>query len=279
MKKLEYTHHFCLKHIQGLPARTRSDIITGLVGITSLEAYIDLQKLSFLGTLCRAGPDDIVSKLFAVRFFQHSAICTNRSFGFIPDIKRILSKYDLETYLTDYLTSGIFPTKHQWKSAIKLAIFNRECYEWCIRTQGDSDFTRFKLVNNSLEICNAWKVCKKHPESLKEIKHLVRLCCTLATGETTTCKHCGRLYRDQLQHNLFDCHNYDILRIREQYFHSISRTFSIELSTFLHRTTREKFSAYLLGRYDSNLMELINENNYSEFLVFNSKFVRSLYRM
>ena len=42
---LEATHHFCLKRIQSLPQLTRSDMMaTGLLGFTSIEAYIDLQN-------------------------------------------------------------------------------------------------------------------------------------------------------------------------------------------------------------------------------------------
>lgn len=58
---------FLLKRVQNLPQVTRSDMVTGLLGFTSLEAYIDLQKLSFLGALCRLKPSDIASQLFVHR--------------------------------------------------------------------------------------------------------------------------------------------------------------------------------------------------------------------
>ena len=51
MMKLEVAHHMCLKHIQSLPHLTRSDMVTGLLGFTSIEAFIDLQKCCSL-VLC-----------------------------------------------------------------------------------------------------------------------------------------------------------------------------------------------------------------------------------
>ena len=54
LSKLEIAHRFCVKYSKGLPKLTRTDIALGLVGISSIEAYTDLQKLYFLGTLCNA---------------------------------------------------------------------------------------------------------------------------------------------------------------------------------------------------------------------------------
>ena len=69
MKQQEVAQHFCLKYAQGLPALTRSDMVSGLLGMTSIEAYIDQQKLRFLGTLCRTTSVDIVSRVFTYRLF------------------------------------------------------------------------------------------------------------------------------------------------------------------------------------------------------------------
>ena len=73
MQQLEIAHHFCRNVAQGLPALTRSDMTMGLHGITRVEAYIDKQKLRFLGTLCRTPSDDIVCKLFTHRLFQYKS--------------------------------------------------------------------------------------------------------------------------------------------------------------------------------------------------------------
>jgi len=37
MRHLETTHHFCLKRIQNLPRLTRSDMMKGMLGFTSIQ--------------------------------------------------------------------------------------------------------------------------------------------------------------------------------------------------------------------------------------------------
>ena len=42
----------CLKQIQGLKSRWRTDIVLGLLGVLPLQTEIDKRKLTFLGQLC-----------------------------------------------------------------------------------------------------------------------------------------------------------------------------------------------------------------------------------
>jgi hypothetical protein len=93
MRHMEATHHFCLKRMQSLPLRTRSDMVKGLLGYTSIEAYIDQQKLNFLGSICRMKSSDVVMKVFLNRLTQYRNNCSKTHSGFIPDIVNILDKY------------------------------------------------------------------------------------------------------------------------------------------------------------------------------------------
>ena len=95
-KKINVVHQFCLKRAQGLPFTTRSDMVLGLVGATSLHAYIDSQKLLFLGTLCRVSPNEVCYRHYLLRLFQYD-ICDIKHLGFVSDIHLILDKYDLTT--------------------------------------------------------------------------------------------------------------------------------------------------------------------------------------
>ena len=95
MRHLETTHHFCLKRIHNLPRSTRSDMVKGMVGFTSIQTYIDMHTLLFLGSLCRLQPEDTWFKLFIHRLYQHRTSVTTLSKGFITDIVFILHKYKL----------------------------------------------------------------------------------------------------------------------------------------------------------------------------------------
>ena len=86
MSKLEIAHSFSVKYAQGLPKLTRTDVALGLVGISYIEAYIALQKLYFLGTLCNADNNFIVKYLLLLRLFQYHLCDTTPQIGFIKDI-------------------------------------------------------------------------------------------------------------------------------------------------------------------------------------------------
>ena len=98
VQQLEVAHHFCLKRAQGLPSLTRSDMVTGLVGATSMEGYLDLQKLSFFGLLSRTPAHELSRQVLLQRLF-HYKYCDSPKFGFIPDIARILEEYALLQFL------------------------------------------------------------------------------------------------------------------------------------------------------------------------------------
>ena len=102
MTQLEIAHRFCVKFCQCLPRLTRTDIALGLMGITSIEAYIDMQKLNFLGTLCRANSTFIVKYLFTFRLHQYRLNSRVIQKGIISDLNRLLRKYSLENYLNNY---------------------------------------------------------------------------------------------------------------------------------------------------------------------------------
>ncbi|KAH3849670.1 hypothetical protein DPMN_092073 [Dreissena polymorpha] len=125
MQQLEVAHHFCLKRARGLPHLTRSDMVLGLAGITSFEALIDLQKLAFLGSLCHAPTVEPCHTLFILRLCKFD-LCENRKIGLIPDIVKILQKYNLEDYLTTFKTNSLLPSKEKWKSVCKKAVRQHE---------------------------------------------------------------------------------------------------------------------------------------------------------
>jgi len=89
MRHLKTTHHFCFKRIQNLPRSTRSDMVKGMVGFTSMQTYKDMHKRLFLGSLCRLQPEDTCFKLFIHRLYQHRNAITSLSKGFITDIVKV----------------------------------------------------------------------------------------------------------------------------------------------------------------------------------------------
>ena len=64
MNMLEVTYRFCLKYIQDISKRTKTNICLASLGMTSMGNIIDKAKLIFLRRLCIAPLHCSVKSLF-----------------------------------------------------------------------------------------------------------------------------------------------------------------------------------------------------------------------
>ena len=124
---LERAQRFVCKAIQGLPKQTRTDMCNSLLGWKSAEAYVDERKLLFLGQLVTMKDSMLPKRIFLTRAMEIKYNCINSQRGFIPDIHRILTKYELLDFDT-YLSSGYFPAYIQWKKKVQFAVQKLEEY-------------------------------------------------------------------------------------------------------------------------------------------------------
>ena len=85
--KLERAHRFCVKYIQGLNTRTRTDIALSLMGIHAIESE---PFWTVLPKICAV----FGKTLFMQRILSYQSN-SDKQIGFIPDIVRLLSKYSL----------------------------------------------------------------------------------------------------------------------------------------------------------------------------------------
>ena len=188
--QLEIAHHFCLKRAQGLPHLTRSDMVTGLVGAASLEACIDLQKLSFFGQLCRTQANKLSRQLMLCRLYQFK-LCTSQKLGFIPDLARILEKYALLPFLWSP-TEPTFPSKYAWKRMCKTAVHKHEELAWTERMNTSAYFNMYKQVHPYLRESSIWSVARVRPECLSLLKLLAYLCYQRPPEQLTECHACSK---------------------------------------------------------------------------------------
>ena len=100
MLSLERSHRLCLKQMQDLRSRSRTDSVLGLLCTHPLAAEIEKRKLVFFGQLCRLERDCTPKRLFLVRlsFFKNRS----RDFGVISDVVSLLHKYNIYHSLEDY---------------------------------------------------------------------------------------------------------------------------------------------------------------------------------
>jgi hypothetical protein len=91
------------KRIQGLEPNTRSEAALGSLGLWSMEGQIDKAKLLYFSRLCLSSVTMTAKQIFINRLFSYLANPTKQKLVFIPDIVRILNKYDLLDYLTTFV--------------------------------------------------------------------------------------------------------------------------------------------------------------------------------
>ena len=185
----------------------------GMLGWLPMMSYVEQRKLLFLQNLCTMPPNLLPRKVFNFRLNLFVLRENKNQSGFIPDIWKVLQKYNLEEYLLSYLATSLFPTKGTWKTIVKHKI--RIYYEtsWTERVENDADFARFRLIHPAIKMSNIWSI--SHNKSSFHSALIVARLCTLVPqqNDPIQCLFCGTItYNKYIQ------------------------TYSISLSTIYERT-------------------------------------------
>ena len=91
-------------------------------------------------------PESIKKKLFIERltvFLCADYPLSSIKHGFIPDIYRLLKKYDLQQYMDGYLSDGAFPSK-PWKRIICESVAKHQWLVWRDRLSERSELDLFQ---------------------------------------------------------------------------------------------------------------------------------------
>ena len=206
MLTLEQAQRKCVRFMQGIPCRTRSDIALGMTGCRLIESEIDYRKLSFFGQLCNLDVGYLVKKIFIDRLVRYN-VSPYKKRGFIPDIYKLLCKYQIENHYRSYLNTGIFPSTYQWKRIVKSSLRNFEVRQRQIVMSQHSDFAPYlENVVDVLTPIPIWLLCKACPQFLKSCQKTVKLLSWLYSVEfIQMCSHCGNLFKNKALHVVFDC--------------------------------------------------------------------------
>lgn len=203
---LERSHRFISKTLQGVPKRTRSDKCCSLLGMYSIETEINICKLLFLGRLCRLKSNALPKRILVTRLLENKYRCVDEQFGFVPDILELVRKYNLIKFLSDFLETGIFPSKQIWSRTVKQHVYEIEEDLWHTRMESDNDFNIFRMIHSKITPHKAWIIAKLFPELREKAKFLVDICCLIREdNELLLCDKCGQFYNNIFKHLLLSC--------------------------------------------------------------------------
>ena len=145
MRNINKLQHYIVKSIQGFHVRTRSDMCESMLGLFRLSFEIDKRKLMFIYKILSLPSHAVSKNIFLRRYFTYISLLNNNAKGFIPDICRLLLRYNLEDIINTFILSQKLPSKYEWKKVVKMKVSQLEHSLWQDRLR-KYDFARFKVL-------------------------------------------------------------------------------------------------------------------------------------
>ncbi|MEW8546047.1 MAG: reverse transcriptase family protein [Candidatus Thiodiazotropha sp.] len=192
-----------VKKSQGFHPYVRSDMCEAMVGLFRIQAEVDRRKLLFLRSLCDLSYKTVSNQLFLFKLFMFLDYGIDS--GFIGDIIRIMSTYNLQHFLYQYVQTLHFPNKRTWKTVVNKAIYQYEQSQWHQRIYNDSDFTIFRQLQPKVGLASVYVMGK-----LIKDKTLIVSIAKLWVMKPTvrhTCHLCGKVQTNILTHLVGECIN------------------------------------------------------------------------
>ena len=244
---LERLQRFCAKVIQNLPRRTRSNICCQMLGLNSMEGYIDSMKLKFFRRLAALPSYCLSKKIFLRRLFQAILLKDMRIVsGFSAEILTLLQKYNLHDNIDSFLIHGYIPDKPIWKKIVSRKVAETEIVNYNEMTQDDHDFKRFKRIHPNINLPSPiWRVARENPSMLSKCYTVAKVIANPCADEAFLCEFCGRLFTDKIEHYVCDC-NYT-QEERDTFWDILYNTYPISVSTALFNMSDSDMVDILLG--------------------------------
>jgi hypothetical protein len=254
---LEVMHRFAAKRIQHFHKRTRSVVALGMIGWHPIEVYININKLRFMGRLCRLDNKFLAKSIFISRLYMYKNSNGRMQKGFIPDVMLLILKYGLLSIVQNYMSEGIFPDKYTWKHMVKDAVYSFQGRQTQCVIEGDLELARYHdtCIVHSDNPINMFKFPQMH-----QIWNLVRHCrdistrlcfaaclCTVMPSKFhEQCPNCGYIYSDVLEHLITSCRVYDTAR--EVFWNILINELPVACSTYLYNLPDQDLLCVLLRK-------------------------------
>ena len=252
---LERAHRFCVKHMQSLNLRTRTDVTLSLLGIFPIEIDIDFRKLTPFGQFCRLNSNIWVKTVFLNRLTSYIAKCNHKQEGFVPDVVRLLEKYQLIDILYTYIEKGTFPTSFAWKRLLKSKLHHSAISTWNSRTL-THDFCRFRDIHFEYTPHWVWYLSKERRNLLFPSFSLIQMISHLAemSMDNKFCLYCNVYYNNTVDHCINTCTYLGLERAR---LRSDIQNISIQAYMFLCTLDKSRVSDLLLGMENAEFTRIL----------------------
>ena len=268
MVTLERSHRFCIKRMQSLGMQTRTDAALSLMGIFPLETEIDFRKLTLFGQFCRTITCTWVKRVFLFRLLSYMTYPYNGQHGFIPDVIKLLEKYQMLHIVHSFVDTSRFPSKNAWNRLLKGRLHQSAICSWNSRTLAQ-EFYRFRIVHPEFQPHWAWYFSKNQRKLLSPCTSVIQMTASLTdTRHNILCAACDSYYDNIADHCIHECSYLTIDRTK--LWQDIRNT-STAAFEFLLSQNMLLVSNVLLGMANAQLNNILNDklDNFKRVCVLN----------
>jgi len=219
-------------------------MVESMLGLNTLTSVIEIRKLMFLHKILSLPPTSTAKELFTRKYCMFTIDRSSVTLGYIPDICKIIAKYNLQFMLNDFISGQqTLPTKARWKNIVSCAIKTREAELWDNRVTSDPDFVLYKVLQPNIVPAVVYRVCQES-YFRKTMYTVANLWSRSVKLDNHTCDFCDKTYQDNIVHIVCECAMTDILRVElvynmeRQFGRNFTRMFAEECSDAFTKTLR-----------------------------------------
>ena len=130
----------------------------------------------------------------------------NQTRGFIPDLYRLLVKYDLLHYLEGFITYSTFPSKLKWKRILKSKVMERESRNMSSRLKSVMSEEHILNIFDNHGPCRIWQLLRRYPEMRRQCQTNVWVLSKLFSFyRLEMCTKCNKMVDNKLIHTIQSC--------------------------------------------------------------------------
>ena len=135
--------------------------------------------------------------------------------GFVADISLLLIKYGLNQVFTNFVSTGMFPSKIIWKKLVNNCVANKNMNDMRQQISVDSVLLTYTKLYDLDNHSNLWKLGRCYPKYLKFCRTGIRIIGTLCNRNAPNISmQCRRCLMMCTEHSIFYCESNAELRYK-----------------------------------------------------------------
>jgi hypothetical protein len=260
LEKLERVQRLFARKVQNLHRSSHRCSTIQLLGLWSVEGYINKCKLLFFGRLLQASSNMAYKKLF---LFLLARYVNGISIGscITDDLFNILHQYGLSHFLQQYL-DGSTVDKLAWRHIVRQSVSAAENQTWSRITLETRGMHLFTYIQPVLRPHTLWRLCFIYKNYLHELGFLVQLgACGVIKSECTVCKS---HVTDIVRHTILQCPS--LCNDRNTLMSEVVNALNVQTSVDFFNMSDDEILASLLGGY-TRALSTLSDYEWGDFIV------------